>query len=253
MQRRSPERYIPVVPVLPSPFLLLGPPACLPRLSGSPPHLRFPPRASPYRPPLYLPLRSLPKSKSEVEHFMQWFDTAFRTTGALLPFLPWLLRCCSCLGAGTGGGSGGGGRRRLAVRPTLQWACLAAYIFVAAVRIGLYVLHLAVQGRLLGGGGGHGGAREAAWVSDHVFLAASVVACLQVSQQWDIRTGWVSGSKSAGRVVRRRGRGAIRFIPVHQIWPVPAADPPCLPSPPTPPPTTTAGRARVQSQRRDQA
>ena len=123
---------------------------------------------------------------------MDWFDDIFRALGPLLPLLPWGLRCISCLSwksssdvaenARVSALSGsqsldashacGSHRTRPPLKSTLPLSCLSAYVTVGAVRLGLYLLHLVVQR--------HGGGTEGTpWVSDHVFLASSVVACLQ--------------------------------------------------------------------------
>ena len=136
---------------------------------------------------------------------MQWFDAIFRAIGPLLPLIPWALRCTSCLSVmdanstttsqwplGTEdqprgiqftaqeSSSVSGSHleqhpsRRIGLVSTLPLSCLTAYIAIGAVRLGLYLLHIAVQRR-----GGAGGSFATPLMSDHIFLAASVVSCLQ--------------------------------------------------------------------------
>ena len=98
---------------------------------------------------------------------MQWFDAIFRSMGSLLPMLPWALRCGPLIKSSN----------RASFRSTLPWGCFLAYTCIGLVRVILYLAHLALQrGHLLA----PGGTSKEPWVSDHVFLAASVVACLQV-------------------------------------------------------------------------
>eukprot|EP00955_Chlamydomonas_euryale_P056660 356503-Chlamydomonas_euryale.AAC.2 len=104
-------------------------------------------------------------------HPLSRFDAAFRAAGPLLPLLPWLLRAAPLEAVAMAGAAAAPG---CGARATLAWPCLAAYLVVCAARMLLYLAHVVAQGGG-GAGGGHGG-----WLSDHIFLAASVVACLSV-------------------------------------------------------------------------
>ena len=75
------------------------------------------------------------------------------------------------------------------LRPTLWLKCAAVYLSVLLLRVVLYQGHLALQRGL-----------AVFLVSDHVLLAASIVACVQV---------WPGGARggAAGRLTRGRGRG----------------------------------------------
>jgi hypothetical protein len=88
-------------------------------------------------------------------HPLKWFDQLiFRTFGAMLPFCflfpRWLVG-------------------RLTGRPA-TWApqCLAVYLAMSAVRLLFYLAHL------------HTAGRDTQLISDHIYLAASVVGCLQL-------------------------------------------------------------------------
>ncbi|GIL42101.1 hypothetical protein Vafri_134 [Volvox africanus] len=114
-------------------------------------------------------------SKREFVHPVTWFDKhIFRVYGPLLPLAPYLIRVASLgLRASTPVPSPSGSqplRRRLQPGVTLVLPALLAYLTIALVRIGVYLCHLGLQ-RWTGG--------LLVLVSDHLILAASVVACLQ--------------------------------------------------------------------------
>lgn len=123
----------------------------------------------------------------------------FRAWGPLLPLLPYALRVGamllaaaaqrfaspsssslrarpstpsspspSALGGAASSSNGRGGGGRGGVLPTLPLASLTAYLGASGLRVALYLGHLALQR-------GHG----LFLMSDHIFLAASVLACLQ--------------------------------------------------------------------------
>lgn len=155
----------------------------------------------------------LPTHKSNIQHSMQWFDALFRAAGPLLPLLPFLLRCCATefprfrrIMSWQANAEASAPRRGLAppapapLQGTLPWACLLLYFLVGTVRILLYLTHLWSQrvaqdtSPLGAGRAGPVGANPddpaamdlvpaqhiPGWVSDHVVLGASVVACLQL-------------------------------------------------------------------------
>ncbi|GIL74244.1 hypothetical protein Vretimale_1992 [Volvox reticuliferus] len=114
-------------------------------------------------------------SKREFVHPVTWFDKyVFRVYGPLLPLAPYLIRVASLgLRASTPVPSPSGSqplRRRLQPGATLVLPALLAYLTIALVRIGVYICHLGLQ-RWTGG--------LLVLVSDHLLLAASVVACFQ--------------------------------------------------------------------------
>jgi len=129
----------------------------------------------------------LPNKKSDVIHIMLWFDLLiFRKFGSLLPFIPLAARVAAVTLLGRA--SIWWSQRRHDSRPptplcTLALPCSCAYVLVVVVRIALYMLHLAAQGAaksVSSSSSTEAPEPSAAWVSDHVFLGASVVACLQV-------------------------------------------------------------------------
>uniref|UniRef100_A0A7S0WWQ6 Uncharacterized protein n=1 Tax=Chlamydomonas leiostraca TaxID=1034604 RepID=A0A7S0WWQ6_9CHLO len=191
---------------------------------------------------------SLPVRRRDVQHWMLWFDTVFRTlAGPAMPFIVLLLRLAGSwvanrqqqcgqqppppssssarllqggagsteahdtsgdgayadagragaapAGAGAGAGAGGGARvtgitapggqgrggswpgGRLA--PTLVPRCALVYLAITLARLLLYLLHLAVQGRVQSSTGGAEGSHAAAFMSDHILLGAAVNAGLQ--------------------------------------------------------------------------
>ncbi|GLI70494.1 hypothetical protein VaNZ11_015400 [Volvox africanus] len=114
-------------------------------------------------------------SKREFVHPVTWFDRhVFRVYGPLLPLAPYLIRVASLgLRASAPVPSPSGSqplRRRLQPGATLVVPALLAYLIIALVRIGVYLCHLGLQ-RWTGG--------LLVLVSDHLILAASVVACFQ--------------------------------------------------------------------------
>ncbi|GLC45647.1 hypothetical protein PLESTB_001790000 [Pleodorina starrii] len=113
-------------------------------------------------------------TRREFEHPLTWFDVhVFRVWGPLLPLAPYLVRVAAMglriPSSATGAGPFGG---HLRLRPgvTLPLPSLAAYLLVIAVRIALYVGHVALQ---------RSGPQGLVLVSDHLLLAASMVACFQ--------------------------------------------------------------------------
>ncbi|KAG1678509.1 hypothetical protein FOA52_014542 [Chlamydomonas sp. UWO 241] len=107
-------------------------------------------------------------------HSLASFDALFRAVGPLLPLLPLGLRVAGGIVAPPTAGGGHTGRAPpTAAAPPA--ACLAAYTLVALARLLLYFAHLLLQRALSGHGAPKGG-----WLSDHIFLGASVAACLCV-------------------------------------------------------------------------
>ncbi|KXZ50363.1 hypothetical protein GPECTOR_16g536 [Gonium pectorale] len=133
-------------------------------------------------------------SKREFEHPLTWFDVhVLRVWGPLLPLLPLAVRVVAMgvrpshspasltsLASSSSSSSSssplspaaGGALRRppLPLRPaaSLPGACAGLYTLVIAARIGLYLAHLGLQA----GAGVY-------LVSDHLLLAASMLACFQ--------------------------------------------------------------------------
>eukprot|EP00798_Chlamydomonas_sp_ICE-L_P001478 gene1478-32862_t len=138
-------------------------------------------------------IKALPEKKSEVMHLMSSFDrTLFRTVGPLLPLavlaLRWLALDLPTVFVRAAGGDPKGVQDRpstdttttlgpVYARATMISSCLLVYCIVALCRIALYSLHLALQHSSASGDLNH---VAAAWMSDHLVLGASVVACLQV-------------------------------------------------------------------------
>ncbi|KAG2437742.1 hypothetical protein HYH02_011118 [Chlamydomonas schloesseri] len=116
-------------------------------------------------------------SKEDFEHPLIWFDRhVFRVWGPLLPLLPYLVRVAAFslrrrrLQPQTGAAAASAPAAPAPLRPAASLAVQAGllYFVIIVVRIALYVGHVALQR----GAGVY-------LVSDHLLLAASVVACFQ--------------------------------------------------------------------------
>ncbi|KAG2499449.1 hypothetical protein HYH03_002396 [Edaphochlamys debaryana] len=106
-------------------------------------------------------------AKGSFEHPLSWFDRhVFRVWGPLLPLAPLLVRLAALRLRLPP--SPRGSRPPLRPCPSLALQALCMYGAVIAVRLGLYLSHVAAQR--------HAGVFL---VSDHLLLAASVVACFQ--------------------------------------------------------------------------
>ncbi|PNH04479.1 hypothetical protein TSOC_009347 [Tetrabaena socialis] len=118
-------------------------------------------------------------SPRDFEHPLVWFDRhVFRVYGPLLPLAPYLVRVAAfglrwpppTAALRSAAAAGGAAARPLRPAPTLALPALLVYGAVIVVRIALYVCHVALERRA---------AVPLYLMSDHLLLAASVVACFQ--------------------------------------------------------------------------